>query len=233
MIVTILFMIITINRAFDWSDVILLGERLAQRHPNSVTSNYQMGYVYSKAYEETHNPVFANNAKKALQKAESLSEGDMKSAIALIHVRAMLGEAEDQVLIKKIAKDFKYGKVDVSEVISLRQYVNCQIEAICSNNKRVIHTLFSSLLANESVQGRLRDDVLYIYSTYLATTPESSAEALTIMQDIVSRNPDTLEYKIKLISLLLSSGRADEAGSLMDTLTKRYGIQWNLVKNNK
>ena len=145
-------------------------------------------------------------------------------------LRPMLGETQDQALINKIAMDFRYGKVDVAEVISLRQYVNCQIEAVCSNSENTMHTLFTSLLANQGIQGRLRDDVLYIYSTYLVTLPEGAAKALTIMQDVASRNPDTLEYQVKLISVLLANGKTNEADLLMDALSRRYGIKWNIIK---
>jgi protein O-mannosyl-transferase len=230
-LITILFSLVTINRAYDWSDLTLLGERLAQRHPNSITANYEMGFAYSKIYEQTHDPVFAYTAKIALQKAASLSDSDMQPAIALAHVSAMLGEVEDQVLMNKIAMDFMHGSVSVTEVISLRQYVNCQIEALCSSNEIMIRRLFDNLLQNNRVQDRLRDDVLYIYSTYLVTVPDGTAQALTIMQDIVLRNPDTLEYQVKLISIFLTNGKINEANLLMERLTKRYGMEWNIIGN--
>ncbi len=229
-VITILFAVITINRAYDWSNVVLLGERLAQRHPDSVTSNYEMGYTYAKVFERTGEPVFANTAKIALKKAVSLSDSNMQPAIALAHVSSMLGEAEVPALINKISTHFRHGNISIAEVISLRQFVNCQIEAICSVSETTIQTLFASLLANHDLQGRLRDDVLYIYSTYLVTIPEGAVQALTIMQDIVSRNPNTLEYQVKLISVLLTNEKTNEANLLMDSLTKRYGIKWNVIK---
>jgi protein O-mannosyl-transferase len=228
-VITLLFAVITINRAHDWSDVVLLGERLAQRHPDSVTSNYEMGYIYAKVYEQTHDPVFANTAKIALKKAVSLSDSNMQPAISLAHVRAMLGEAEDQDLIKKIAMDFRHGRTSVIEVISLRQLVNCHIEGICKVSNTMMQTLFSSLFANHGLRYRQRDDALYIYATYLMTIPEGVAQALTIMQEIVLRNPDILQYQVKLISVLLTNEKVNEANLLMDKLTQRYGIKWNVV----
>ena len=228
--VTILFSLITINRAYDWSDLVLLGERLAQRHPNSVTANYEMGYAYFKIYEQKRDPAFAYIAKTALQRAASLSDRDMQPAIALAHVVAMLGEDEDPVLMDKIALDFKHGNVNVSEVISLRQYVNCQITTLCRSNEMMMRRLFNNLLENNSVQGRLRSDVLYIYSTYLVTVPDGAAQALMIMQDIALRNPDTLEYQVKLISIFLANRKVNEANLLMERLTKRYGMEWNVIE---
>lgn len=230
-LIAILFSLITINRAYDWSNLVLLGERLAQRHPNSVTANYEMGYAYSKIYEQKRDPAFAYIAKTALQRAASLSDTDMQPAIALAHIVAMLGEDEDPVLMDKIALDFKYGNVSVSEVISLRQYVNCQVTTLCSSNEIMTQRLFNNLLENKSVQGRLKNDVLYIYSTYLVTIPDGAGQALMIMQDIALRNPDTLEYQVKLISIFLANGKVNEANLLMERLTKRYGMEWNVIEN--
>jgi protein O-mannosyl-transferase len=228
-IITLLFTSITVSRAYDWSNVVLLGERLAQRHPDSVTANYEMGYAYSKVYEQTHDPVFAYTAINALQRAESLSDSEMQPAIALVHVRAMLGEVEDQALIDKIAMDFRHGKVSIKEVISLRQLVNCQAEGICNVSDIIMQVIFNALMNNHGLVGRLSDDVLYIYSTYLMTIPDGAAKALTIILDIVSRNPNTLEYQVKLVSVLLTNKKYEEAKLLMDTLARSHGIKWNIV----
>ena len=128
-----------------------------------------MGYAYSKVYQQTQNPVFAYTAKRALQKAADLAKGDMQSAIALAHISSMLDEPHDLELVQRIAMDFRYGKVTVVEIISLRQYVNCIVESVCNVDNKIIQSLFLDLLDNDSVGGRLRDDVLYLYSSYLVS----------------------------------------------------------------
>lgn len=230
LLITLFFSFITINRAYDWSDPLLLSVRLAQRHPLSVTANYEMGYAYAKVYEQTHDPDAAHIAKTALKKAESLTSTNMQPAIALAHVNAMLGEPEDHALINKIVNDFRTGKVSSIEIISLRQYVNCYIESKCGISDTTIYSMFNNLLENSSLQGRIRDDVLYIYSSYLLTRQTSIEQALSIMRDIASRNPDILEYQVKLISMLLENNKIEEANALMALLSKRSGIKWNVVK---
>ena len=230
-VIAILFTFITVNRAYDWSNVILLGERMAQRHPNSITANYEMGYAYTKVFQQTNEAFFAYKAITALQRATSLSNDNLQPAIALLHVRAMLGESEDLTLTKKVSMEFKTKKVTVPEVISLRQYLNCYIEGICkSGSQQGMENMFNSLMTNSSLQGRLKDDVLYIYSTYLLVTPGGHDKALTIMEDVASRNPNVLEYQVKLISILLTNGKSDEANSLMQLLTNRFGLKWEVVQ---
>jgi hypothetical protein len=110
-IITILFSSITISRAHDWGDMRLLGERLVQRHPESVTANYEMGYIYSKIFEQTGDSSFGYVAQKALVSANSLSISNLQPAIALAHINALLDEVEDNNLIKKIVSGFKDKKV--------------------------------------------------------------------------------------------------------------------------
>lgn len=232
LIITILFSVITMNRAYDWNNVILLGERLAQRHPDSITSNYEMGYTYSKLFEQTREPAFAYIAKKALKKADFLSKNNIRPAIALVHISSMLDEVEDQKRIEKISNYFRHRKVHVREVISLRQLVNCNVEGFCNTNDLALEALFENLLKNKSLVGRLKDDVLYIYATYLMTLPDGASKALTIMQEVASRNPKTLEYQVKLISMLLTNGNLKKATLLMEKLNESDGLKWNIIKNN-
>jgi protein O-mannosyl-transferase len=228
-IIILLFATITMSRAYDWSDVILLGERMVQRHPDSATANFEMGYTYAKLYEQTHDSTFAYTAITALEKAESLSETNMQPAISLVHIRAMLGESEDLFLIDKIAKDFRHAKTNRAELVSLRQLVNCRAESICKVSDKSMQSLFDSLLANHNFQGGPRDDALFIYTNYLVNTSDGAAKALSIIQDIVSRHPGKLEYQVKLIEVLLTNGKIKEANLLMDRLSRQYGIDWNIA----
>ncbi len=229
-VITLLFTILTISRAHDWSDVILLGERLVQHHPNSVTSNYEMGYAYTKKYLQTKNPVFGTAAKVALRKAETLAINTTQPAIALIHLNAMLGEEEDQSIINKLVINLKNNKINNTEIVELRQLINCQVESKCNLTSTTIHSLFSSILENEKVTGRLSDDVRYIYSSYLVTIPNGASQGLAIMRDVVLRNPNTLEYQIKLISILLTNEKVNEANMLMKDLNKSHGIKFHTIK---
>lgn len=229
-VITILFTIITIGRAHDWSDVLLLGERLAQHHPDSVTSNYEMGYAYTKEYLQTNNPVFGTAAKVALRKAETLAVNTTQPAIALIHVNAMTGEEEDQSLISKLVINLRNNKINSIEIIELRKLINCQIESRCNLSSTTIHSLFSSILENEKVTGRLSDDVRYIYASYLVAIPNGASSALVIMRDVVLRNPNTLEYQLKLISILLTNEKTNEANMLMNNLNESHGIKFHTIK---
>jgi protein O-mannosyl-transferase len=222
----------TINRSYDWGDILLLGERLAQRHPNSVTSHYQMGQLYMTVYVQTNNTLFSDIAKTALQRADNLSHENMESAITLVHMMSMVDDPENQALIKKINTDFKTGDVTVTEIKALRQLLNCINYDYCKLSIQTLDSFFSSLLDNHKLQGRLKDDVLYFYASYLVNIPGMEPIALKVMEDIVSRNPELLEYKIQLLSVLMSNDRHDEANELMDKLSKEYGMTWDFVNDS-
>jgi hypothetical protein len=225
------FSTITVSRAHDWSDIALLGERLVQRHPESATANYEMGYIYSKIYLQTGDSSFGYIAQKALRKANSLSSSNLQPAIALAHISALLDEVEDNKLIDKIVRGFRHGKITNTELIELRQFILCQIQGACNSSISTIKTVFNALLTNPELKGRLRDDALYIYCSYLVTIPDGAEQALSIMKDVASRNKDILEYQVQLISILLTNEKNDEAHVLMGKLTDQYGIKWDVIKN--
>ena len=63
-----LFSFVTMSRAYDWSDETLLAERLVQRHPESISSNYEAAYIYFKKYESTKNLELFEQSKRSFGK---------------------------------------------------------------------------------------------------------------------------------------------------------------------
>jgi protein O-mannosyl-transferase len=225
-----IFSLITVGRASDWGDMNQYAEMSMQRHPDSVNTNYEAAYIFMKSFDQTHEQYYITKAIKALQKAEEKSEYSMKSTIALAHVYSMSGRQPDTTLINKIKLNFDEGKIRTEEIIALRQFVNCKLESICNVDDTVFHELFHSLLSDPFLQGRSRDDALYIYASFLDSVTNGGEDALNILNDIVNRNPDIIEYKVKMISTLLSNGKAEEAQIMMNDLTHKYGFKWNVVK---
>jgi protein O-mannosyl-transferase len=231
MLFVFLFSLITFGRASDWGDMNQFAEISMQKHPDSVNANYESAFIFMKSYEQTHQQFYLTKAIKALQKAEEKSKHSMKSAVALAHVLSIAGKQPEAALINKIKLNFDGGrKIKTEEIIALRQFVNCKLESICNVDDTVFHELFNGLFNNPLLQGRLRDDALYIYATFLNSVANRGQNALYILHDIVNRNPDILEYKVQLISILLSNGKDEEAQVMMNDLAHEYGLKWNIVK---
>jgi len=227
---TCFFALITVGRASDWGDMNQFAEISMQRHPDSVNTNYEAAFIFMKSFQQTHKQYYLTKAIKALQKAEEKSKHSMQSAVALAHVYSIAGKQAEAALINKIEVNFGNGMIKTEEIIALRQFVNCKLESICNVHDTIFHKLFNSLLSNPLLQGRSRDDVLYIYATFLNSITNGGQNALDILNDIVNRNPGIIEYKVKMISTLLSNGKVEEAQVMMTDLTNKYGFKWNIVK---
>lgn len=228
-IITLLFSILTMSRAHDWSNPILLSESLVQKKPTSLTANYLMGETYSKLYQTTSDPIYASIAKEALSRADILSDSNVQPAIALLHVNAMQGEKTNEILLNKIVDKFSKPKVIYSEINSFVQLINCVIEQQCSFPENIIMKLYLSLLDNDTLSPNLRDDVLLSNANYLSAMSNNLSAPISIMNELVVRNPERLDLKVKYISLLLSNGEKEKAELLMEEVSRKNGIKWNVV----
>lgn len=228
-IITLLFSTVTMIRASDWSNPVLLSERLAQKNPDSITANYQLGETYSKLYQATSDNEYAEVAINALTQANRLSIYDAQPAIALLHVNAMKGEKENEMLINKIANKFTRSKITFSEINSYTQLINCVTKKLCDLSGNTIMKLFSLLLENNTLSSNLRDNVLLSYASFLAMDSKSLLPSLSIMKDLTQRNPDRLDLKVKYISLLLSNGNKEQAEVLMEDVSREHDVKWNVI----
>lgn len=223
-----LFSLVTFGRAHDWGDMNRLADKMILKHSDSLNSNYEAAYIYMKSFEQSSNVYYLNKAIDTLKKADKLSHNSMKSAITLMHVLSIAREPQNILFVDKIESNLRYGKVAADELIALRQFVSCLSQSVCKIDPIIIERLFSSLFDNPDVEGRLRDDSLYIYASYLDEVHNYGEQAIIILRDIVIRNPSIIEYKVKLISTLLSYGKNTEAEILMNELSNKYGVQWNI-----
>lgn len=228
-VIIILFSALTMSRAGDWSNPILLSESLVQKKPYSVTANYQLGETYSKLYQATSDVVYAEAAIKSLLRADLLSSNNVQPAIALLHLNSMLGNNEHIETINKIAKKFSESKVTFSEINSYTNLINCKVEKLCALSNETIMRLFSVLLENANLSPNLKDDALLSYAVYLAAKPDSLSFSISIINELTNRHPERLDLKVKYISLLLSNGEKEKANHLMEKISREEGYKWNVV----
>ena len=223
-----LFSFVTVCRAYTWGDMNRFADKISLNHPNSINSNYEAAYIYLTSYEKTRHTYYLNKAIDVLMKADKLSKNSMKSSITLMHVLSIAGKQQKTELINKIDKNFSGSNVAADELIALRHFVSCLSIKVCQVKPRVIEKLFLSLFENPNVQGRLLDDAYYIYAKYLDEVHSFGESALIILRDIVNRNPTIVEYRVKLVSTLLSYGENAEASIIMSELSENYGFQWDV-----
>ncbi len=225
----LLLFIITINRSYYWGDIERFAERQVQNHPESVNANYEAAFISLKLHNLKPDGRYLSRAINRLEITNQLDKYSIKSALALIHVQAMTGKIIDNDLIEKINNKLKAKKVKTEEIIAFRQLLKCQIEKVCHLSDNQIKTFFVSILNNDRLNKRQRDDTLYFYAEYLDNFDIDPQYAIEIMRDLASSNPDILEYQVGLIRILLRNNRQEEAQTLMNFLSIKYGYKWEIV----
>ena len=233
----VLFLMIammTAARAHDWSSPVLLADRMVSYRSGSVDSNYDAGFLYMKAYEKSGNMAYAQSAREAMVRATALSQTGIKPAMALLQVDAIMGENPPIALVEKILEKLKSGPLKVGELIALRQLVNCQISGYCRNDvAMILDHFFRALLENPDNNGIMREDISYFYAVLLSTMKNRTGESINILQELAERNPDRLEFRVKLIEILLNNGQFDKAAAWMEKTSSKQGLQWNLVERKE
>ncbi len=229
-ILTCLFALVTVGRAYDWGNLHRYAKMSMQRQPNSVSTNYGAGFIFQQFFHQTNDEQYLTQSINALQKADAISGDNMQSAIALLHIYATVGKPPEQALINKIKSSFSSKQITVKELMALSKLVNCKLEGLCAVDDDILHGLFNSLISNPLLHGRGRDEALYFYAEFLGGVANEGENALSIAYDIVNRNPDVLEYKIQLITLLFSNGKNDEAERMMTELSNEHGFKFEVVK---
>ena len=222
---------VTFYLAFIWGDMERFADKQVQIHTSSANSNYEAAFIYTRIYKDTNDQAYLDKATNALGNAVKLDPHSMKSALSLLHVLSMKNETPDKGLLDRINFELRNGKIKTEDIIAMRQLVFCQLDGACTLEDELINEFFTSILDNPELRGRQRDDALYFYADYLDIKDSNVDYALDIMRDIVARNPDILEYQVKLITILLRNNQIDEAKRLMDDLTNKHGYQWNIIEN--
>ncbi len=227
----VMFILITAQRAYYWRDPIILAERTAQHHPNSVKAHYDVGHNYLKLFEITGEQQFVEKGVEALKKSIAVSKTESLPYLAMLYMDISNNVLVEDEFLKEIYLRLRHYPLAQPELIAVTKFVGCKLEASCNLSDKVIQELFNSLFANKYLLDESKDSMLETYGVYLYSLPEKKMEAVNVLRDVASRHPDNLQYHTNLAEVLMGSGEKTEATILMDSIKERFGIEWNIRKN--
>jgi|GEM_PF-4575245 len=227
----VLFVLITVQRAYDWRDPIVLAERTAQHHPDSVKAQYDVGYNYLKLYKLTGDQKYFEKGVGALKKAIAVSKTESLPFLVMLYLDASNNLSIENEFLEEVYLRLRRDPVGQPELVTVTKLVECELEKKCLLSEEVVLEIFNSLFANKYLLGESKDSMLETYGVYLYSLPERKMEAVNVLRDIVSRHPDNLQYHTNLAEVLMGSGEKTEATILMDNLKERFGIEWSIQKD--
>ena len=227
----VLLVFITAGRAFDWRDPLVLAERTAQHHPESVKAHYDVGFNYLRLFDISGEQEYAEKGEVALMKAVEVSETEALPYLGLLLEKATRNISVTQGFLDKLALRLKQYPVGSPEMTAVIKLANCQQTKSCKLSEDAVIQLFNSLLKNKYILEENRDSLLENYGIYLLSIPDRLIESKEILEDVAKRYPDNLQYQANLANALIATGEKAKATILMDSLKSRFGIEWNFQEN--
>ncbi len=226
-----LFALITAQRAYDWRDPIILAERTAQQHPNSVKSQYAVGYNYMKLFQLTGEQQYVDKSVEALKKTMAVSKSESLPFLAMVYTSVLNNIEVDDSLLQEVYLRLKTYPVGQPELNTITEMAKCHLKEKCPLSEDVLLNIFGSLFANKYLTDKRKDSMLESYGVYLYSIPKKQIEAVNVLRGVASRNPDILQYRINLVEVLMdsaevlmASGQVSEANLLMRELKEKFGI---------
>ncbi len=217
---TILLISVTASRAYDWHDPVLLSERMAQQSPMSFNAQYELGSTYIKLYHISDEIKFADYAYNAYEKAEIIGGENIRASIALVMVSASMNRQVDGELFDKIILNVRDRKIVSAEIQALNKLVQCSNKKHCLLPNDKIKKIFYTILDNEHVSERLKNNVLISFSSYLYHTSGEEREAERYIKKIVENNPDDNQYRVDLALALIKNGNEEEGYKVLKKLSE-------------
>ena len=230
-VLLVLFILITVQRAYDWRDPIVLAERTAQHHPNSVKAQYDVGYNYLKLFEITGDQQYVEKGVGALKKAMAVSTTETLPFLAMLYMDVSNNVPVDDEFLQDIYSRLRKTPVAQPELVTVTKLIECELEKRCHLSEKVVLEIFDSLFANKYLLDESKDSMLETYGVYLYSLPEKQLEAVKVLRDVARRHPDILQYQTNLADVLMGIGEKEEATILMDSLKGRFGIEWKIQKD--
>lgn len=205
---------VTFVRAQQWEDNVTQAITEAQNHPNSARAVYGAGRIYANLYLTGG----LDNPQKAFDTLERARKLDLESILpsaALIMLAAKTEREMHPSWIQSLITRLEDGPVTPSTIATLKIMVtdSATVESI---GARHIEGILEAALANPTVAGGKRADLLTIYGTYKANSLGDFDTARKMFSEAVAISPAELRYRINLTQLLVAVGELDAATISLD-----------------
>lgn len=206
----LLYAFVTYNRSLIWSNLVDHAAFEAAMHPKSDRANYQMGRIYLKLLDNTHDKRFADKAREYfLRASESYTSGN-GSYFALIHLSYYLGEKPDELLIKDLSERLRTRPFYNSNVGFLKALVDCQLSGFCHVPVPELIGLMASAVENPRVAPESSSQVYLLLARYFTEGLGDLIKGEEFIRDSI-RIQDQVGGRLMLVQVLRLQGRYADA----------------------
>ncbi len=217
---------ITFARAQQWGNKVDQAVYEAIHHPDSVRANYSAGRVYANLALSGH-PQFTQQADVYLEKSRKLDKFGIMSDVGLIFFASKLGTPLDPSIVTEMRYKLSHYPISPSTIQSLREFMKfsqpkfakCQ-QPGCRIDQRQMASVFEAAMKNPWVRKTRPQyaDLVTLYGSFLINQYRNVKEGKHYFEVAVGTVPDSVQYRINLISLLLAMRSYNEARRQLQSL---------------
>lgn len=206
----LLYAFVTYNRSLVWSNLVDHAAFEAAMHPKSDRANYQMGRIYLKLLDNTHDERFAGKAREYfLRASESYYPGN-GSYFAMIHLAYYLGEKPDGLLIKRLSERLRNLPFYNSNVGFLKALVDCQLSGFCHVPGPELIGIMASAVENPRIAPEASSQVYLLLARYFIEGLGDLIKGEEFIRDSI-KIQDQLGARLMLVQVLRLQGRYADA----------------------
>lgn len=209
----VIFAGITLLRAIQWGDHLLMKEMAARNHPDSIRSNVDIGALYAALppSSQVEADEYYRRAYEHFAKAASLSPSDTLGLFGLIGLNSKHQLQIEESWVQALAGRIERHPFAASTGNSLVSLEKCMIIGGCTHSPEIMESLLVAALRNPTLQGKARAQVLFAWSDFQFRMKQDRDAATKAAYQAVAAFPKALDFRLTLITMLINMGEKDEA----------------------
>lgn len=191
----VLFLFLTALRAISWQN--LTDHSLAEvlNHPQSPRSQYQMGRVFLKWYEETNDPRYLSEARTSFENSIRFDwEGRSGPYFGLIFIAYQAGVAPDDSVLSALKNRLKYSKSVGVDIAFLGSLAQCQFAKKCRLPDEEFLNISQAFLENKFISSSSRADIYATIGAYYINKMNERAAAEIFFKEAAQISPSVVRH---------------------------------------
>lgn len=224
----VVFALVTVIRAEQWSDPVTLAMSMAQHHPGSFRSQYELGRVLYGWYLRERDPMSRAEAIAALERAAELSRSPLP-LIGLARLAATEGTPMSPQLEKDLARRLRTDLLQGDEVSGLIALIDCAISRECVLRRELALRWCDAALDNPRLAASLRVPILVSAASVRGSLFGDTAGALAVIDQVIRLEPGSAVHRLSRAKLLQALGRRQEARAELEMAEELVTLRQRLL----
>jgi tetratricopeptide (TPR) repeat protein len=207
---TIAWSTVTVARASQWADPLVLATLEAEHHPGSARTRYELGRMYLLLHLAGQDDEFLARARANLARAAALDQANPLPLFGLLQLDYQAGGEPDTGVMAALIARLHTQPYRPATAHGLARLIRCQHAGPCRDAPDDMLRLFGAVTGNPLLSERQRSIILTLLARYYLTAGDAGA-AVRIAEDLVAGDPGNLDHRLNLIRALVRSGQWREA----------------------